>query len=258
MAINNTIMGLGLNAGLGNLSGMQSQSQAQQGSINSASSSNYSGSQGWSNTAGLQATGMSAASAEKANQMQMAMTREAMEFNAREAQIQRDWQEKMANTVYTRSVKNMIEAGINPILAASAGLSAASVGSGMSANISAPSAFMGQTFPEQNSASSSNAYGSSTQSGSSWGSEWSNSESGLATGIQQLANLTQDALNAVNSSKTLENLMNKYTPYIKTAGEKVVEGGKKAVDAAKEAFQDNLGSFMFQLGNNFTKPFKFN
>lgn len=42
-------------------------------------------------------------------------------FNAEQAQIQRDWQEKMANTSYQRAMEDMQKAGLNPILAYSQG-----------------------------------------------------------------------------------------------------------------------------------------
>lgn len=52
------------------------------------------------------------------------------EFQAKEAQLQRDWYESMSNSAYTRAVADMKNAGINPILAYAQG-GAASSGTGL-------------------------------------------------------------------------------------------------------------------------------
>lgn len=66
--------------------------------------------------------------AEKAHDYDMEMA----EFNASESKKNREWQEYMSNTSYQRAVKDLISAGLNPVLASK--LTGASTPSGSSAS----------------------------------------------------------------------------------------------------------------------------
>lgn len=60
----------------------------------------------------------------------------ANDYNSKEAQKQRDFEEKMSNTAYTRAVEDMKRAGINPIMAFSNGGADTPTGSSASSSTS--------------------------------------------------------------------------------------------------------------------------
>jgi len=93
----------------------------------------------------------SAKQAQEQNAFQERQNQIAMEFNAGEAQKNRDWQQMMSNTAHQREVADLKAAGLNPVLSASGGNGAA-VTSGATASGVTSSGAKGETDTSANSA----------------------------------------------------------------------------------------------------------
>ena len=74
---------------------------------------------------------------------QTSANKKAMDFSAEQAQLNRDWQERMSNTAYQRAMQDLKNAGLNPILAYSQGGAATTSGSSASGFTSSGSSASG-------------------------------------------------------------------------------------------------------------------
>lgn len=84
----------------------------------------------------------SADQAQKQMDFQQMTNARAMAWSAKEAQTTRDWQERLTDTAHQREVRDLVAAGLNPILSANKG---ASTGSGATGQGFSSSGAMGQT-----------------------------------------------------------------------------------------------------------------
>lgn len=96
-----------------------------------------------------QAMAFEASQAAQQMAFQREMLQNQMRFNSAEAETNRAWQREMRQTAYQDTVKDMIKAGINPILAAQLGATGISGGSTASAGNASGAMASGHTAQMQ-------------------------------------------------------------------------------------------------------------
>lgn len=128
---------------------------------------NYGESEAASETYGTEASALDIENAAIANRIQADMWQQQAQFNAAEAQKDRDYQERMSNTSYQRAMADLRAAGLNPILAAMN--MGASTPSGAVASSGLSSAHKANAYVNQKSYSKSYNRGENTSSSRSHG-----------------------------------------------------------------------------------------
>lgn len=200
---------------------------------NQSQSTNFSNASSSGATYGSAASAQALANMREANAFTEKMWEKQAKFNSEEAQKARQWQEQLANTTYQRTMQDMIKAGINPILAAGAGLSADTVTSGATASVAGATGQALGAYPDSMNSSLSHAEGQSSGSG------WSSSESGFATFLKSMAEIFGTISNGLSSglSINIDNSFDKlydklFPPETQTQEDKEV---KESIHKANES-----------------------
>lgn len=157
--------GAGLMSAASLLNGSTGGSNLTSTSNESSQSSSSSSGTSWGRVYGTEASAADIMRAKEANDLNTEYMRQQMIFNADQAELNRQYQTNMSNTAYQRQVRDLIAAGLNPLLAVGAG--GASTPSGATATSNLQSAAKANTYADQATESQNSSSSQSSSSGSS-------------------------------------------------------------------------------------------
>lgn len=183
----------------------------------------------WNRTFGREASAADIYRAEEANKEQQEMWAMQAMYNAHEAEKSRQYQSYMSNTAYQRAVKDLLAAGLNPILAV--GNIGASTPVGATASSGLASSHKASTYAE----SQGGSYGYSKSESSSYGYNKSESHGG--------SKHSSYGQNWGSSSNTSYN--SSYGYEMSKTSNNIAEVGKKTIQSLTDVYKGGTAASLY-------------
>lgn len=201
-----------------------------------------------------------AAQAQKQMDFQRAQNQAAMDFNAKQAGISRDWQQMMSSTAHQREVADLKAAGLNPILSAMGGNGSAVTSGATASGVTSA----GASSQADTSGSSALASLFATLYGAQMQMEQQRLSAQTALATTEMYNATSELVSTISSAATLGSAKTAADAAVKTQemrneqekymADNYPSSPFQAAFAAGGGFQKEIsdtGSFIEALGRHF-------